>query len=94
MKDSLLSMFPPEDMPRQVYYGDGSPIEDSVMDHVGEVYERYAVRFQWQQHDLIVLDNMLVAHARDPYVGDRKIVVAMGDMIDAAAIDAAAAAKT
>jgi alpha-ketoglutarate-dependent taurine dioxygenase len=94
VKDSLLSMFPPEDMPRQVYYGDGSPIEDSVMDHVGEVYERYAVRFQWQQHDLIVLDNMLVAHARDPYVGDRKIVVAMGDMIDAAAIDAAAAAKT
>jgi hypothetical protein len=27
-----------------------------------------------------MLDNMLVAHSRSPFVGPRKIVVAMGDM--------------
>lgn len=82
VRQSLLSMFKREELPRQVYYGDGSPIEDSVMDHVGEIYEKHAIRFQWQQGDMISLDNMLVAHARDPYVGARKIVVALGDMID------------
>jgi alpha-ketoglutarate-dependent taurine dioxygenase len=84
VRSSLSSIFEPKDMPRNVYYGDGTVIEDSVMDHVGEIYEKYAVRFQWQQGDLVSLDNMLVAHARDPYVGPRKIVVALGDMMNGA----------
>ena len=78
-------MFRPEDLPRQVYYGDGSPIEDSVMDHVGEVYEKNAVRFQWEEGDLITLDNMLTAHGRDTFTEPRKIVVALGDMVAASA---------
>ena len=81
IRKSLLSIFGASDLPRNVYYGDGSIIEDSVLDHVGETYERFAVRFEWRKGDLITLDNMLVAHARDPYSGDRKIVVALGDMI-------------
>ena len=28
-----------------------------------------------------MLNNMMIAHARNPYVGPRKIVVAMGEMI-------------
>lgn len=87
VRESLLSIFTREDLPRHVYYGDGSPIEDSVMDHVGEVYERNAVRFQWQQGDMVSLDNMLVAHARDPYVGPRKILVALGDMVKGTDLD-------
>lgn len=82
VRQSLLSIFKREDLPRHVYYGDGSAIEDSVMDHVGEAYEKNAVRFQWQQGDMVSLDNMLTAHARDPYVGPRKIVVALGDMVE------------
>lgn len=81
VRQSVLSIFKREDLPRHVYYGDGSPIEDSVMDHVGEAYEKNAVRFQWHQGDMVSLDNMLTAHARDPYVGPRKILVALGDMV-------------
>jgi alpha-ketoglutarate-dependent taurine dioxygenase len=79
---SLLSIFRPEELPRNVYYGDGSPIEDSVIDHIGETYEKYAVRFKWMQGDLITLDNMLIAHGRDPFSGPRKIMVALGDLVD------------
>ncbi len=57
------------------------------MDHIGEVYEKHAVRFQYQPGDLVSLDNMIVAHARDPFSGPRKIVVALGDMVDGAALD-------
>ena len=87
VRASLLAMFQREDLPRDVYYGDGSEIEDSVMDHVGEIYEKYAVRFQWQPGDMISLDNMLVAHARDPYVGPRKILVALGEMVEGTKLD-------
>jgi len=96
VRDSLLSIFKREDLPRHVYYGDGSEIPDAVMEHVGQVYEDCAVRFQWQKGDMITLDNMLVCHARDPHVGARKICVAMGEMItanDAAAMGKAAASN-
>jgi amino acid adenylation domain-containing protein len=86
VRESLISMLGVDSLPRNVYYGDGTPIEDDVVDEIGALYERTAVRFPWQAGDLIMLDNMLVAHARDPFVGPRKIVVAMGDMIAQSAI--------
>jgi hypothetical protein len=81
-RQSVISLFQEEDFPRNVYYGDGSPIEDYVVDEVREVYQRAAVSFPWQQGDILMLDNMLTAHARNPYTGPRKILVAMGEMFD------------
>ena len=81
VRESLLSMMPEEDFPRNVYYGDGTRIEDGVMDQLLELYRQSAVTFAWQQHDIIMLNNMLVAHSRNPYVGERKIVVALGDLV-------------
>jgi hypothetical protein len=81
IRQSMLSVFGEENLPRNVYYGDGSPIEDSVMEEVGAVYEKAKISFPWQQGDVLMLDNMLAAHGRNPYAGDRKILVAMGEMI-------------
>ena len=80
MRESLLSMMPAEDLPRNVYFGDGSPIEDSVVDEIRELYRQRAVSFPWQEGDILMLNNMLTAHGRNPFVGARKIVVAMGEM--------------
>ncbi|SFH12235.1 non-ribosomal peptide synthetase [Pseudomonas sp. NFACC45] len=87
VREDLLSMFGLERMPRHVYYGDGTPIEDEVMARIGDLYEACAVRFDWRKGDVILLDNMLVAHARDPFEGPRKIVVAMGDMYERSALE-------
>ncbi|MBX8574505.1 non-ribosomal peptide synthetase [Pseudomonas cichorii] len=67
-------------MPRQVFYGDGSELEESAIEAINAAYDRCAVRFDWQQGDVVMLDNMLAAHARDPFDGERKIVVAMGEI--------------
>jgi alpha-ketoglutarate-dependent taurine dioxygenase len=80
-RTALRQLFADEDLPRNVYYGDGTPIPDEVIDRIGEVYEELCVETPWETGDLIALDNMLVAHARRPFVGTRKIIVAMGDMI-------------
>jgi len=80
-RENMLSLFQEQDLPRNVYYGDGSVIEDVVVDEIREVYERAAVRFGWREGDVLMVDNMLVAHARAPFVGSRKIVVAMGEMM-------------
>jgi non-ribosomal peptide synthetase component F/NRPS condensation-like uncharacterized protein/alpha-ketoglutarate-dependent taurine dioxygenase len=80
VRESLLSLFGEENLPRNVYYGDGSPIEDSVMAEIQAIYREATISFPWQQGDVLMLDNMLAAHSRNPYVGARKIVVAMGEM--------------
>lgn len=81
VRDSMFSMFSQEDLPRNVYYGDGTPIEDTVVAEISELYEKLAVRFRWQTGDVIMLDNMMIAHARDPFEGTRKILVAMADIV-------------
>ncbi|ACC81846.1 condensation domain-containing protein [Nostoc punctiforme] len=81
VRESLLSTFGDKQLPRNVYYGDGTPIEDSVIAEINEVYQQCQTSFSWQQGDILMLDNMLIAHGRNPYVGSRKIVVAMGEMI-------------
>lgn len=64
-----------ERLSRNVYFGDGSPIDDAVGKKIGEIYERMALPLAWQTGDLLLLDNMLVAHIRDPYDAPRKTVV-------------------
>lgn len=81
VKASMLEMFRQEDLPRNVYYGDGTPIEDTVVEEISALYEQQARRFQWQAGDVILLDNMLTAHARDPFAGTRKILVAMAEIV-------------
>ena len=83
-REALLNLFGEEGLPRNVYYGDGEPIPDSVVNELQELYEKRAKSFIWQQGDILMVDNMLAAHGRRPFVGPRKIVVAMGEMIGAA----------
>lgn len=82
VRESLLSVFGDKKLPRNVYYGDGTLIEDSVIAEINEVYRKSQTSFPWQKGDIVMLDNMLAAHGRNPYVGSRKIVVAMAEMID------------
>jgi alpha-ketoglutarate-dependent taurine dioxygenase len=81
-RESLLALFKEEDLPRNVYFGDGSPIDDEVMHSLGELYMNLCVSFAWREGDIVMLDNMLAAHARKPFSGEREIVVAMGEMMD------------
>jgi alpha-ketoglutarate-dependent taurine dioxygenase len=77
VRNALRAQFADEDLPNQTYYGDGSPIEDSVLDAVRNAYYEETVKFPWQVGDVLALDNMLVAHGRTPYAGPRKILVGM-----------------
>jgi hypothetical protein len=79
VRDSLLDAVDEEDLPRNVYYGDGMPIEDALLDEVRGVLDDCTISFPWLRDDVLMLDNMLAAHARSPFTGKRKVVVAMAE---------------
>jgi amino acid adenylation domain-containing protein len=81
VRESLLRLYGERGLPRNVYYGDGGVIPDAVMAEVAAVYERAAVEFEWEEGDAVLVDNMLAAHGRRAYEGERRVVVAMGEMI-------------
>jgi amino acid adenylation domain-containing protein len=80
VRESLLSLFGESKLPRNVYFGDGTPITSAEIAEINQVYQQSQTSFSWQKGDIIMLDNMLAAHGRNPFVGERKIVVAMGEM--------------
>ncbi|MBD2166659.1 TauD/TfdA family dioxygenase [Calothrix membranacea FACHB-236] len=86
-QESLLSSFSEANFPRNCYYGDGTIIEDSIMAEICEVYQELEVTFSWKQGDILLLDNLLTAHARNPFIGERQLLVAMGEMISFADIN-------
>ena len=75
----FLKEFEEHELPFNTFYGDGSTIEDSVAEELRQAYQQETVSFPWQPGDVLMLDNMLVAHGREPYSGSRKILAAMGE---------------
>ncbi|CAL9559316.1 TauD/TfdA family dioxygenase [Streptomyces sp. enrichment culture] len=76
----LIGEYGPEGLPRNAYYGDGEEIDDEVMVLIRGLYEEAAVSFPWQKDDVMVVDNFLATHAREPFRGDRRVLVAMSDL--------------
>ena len=78
----LWSVSTEAELPINAYYGDDSPIETETLDEIRELFQQVKIAFRWQQGDILLIDNILVAHGRRPFAGPRKIVVAMGAPIN------------
>lgn len=61
----------------QTYFGTGEAIPPDVIDELREAFAREKVCPVWQRGDVLVIDNMLASHGREPYKGPRKIAVVM-----------------
>lgn len=77
LRQALIDAVGEAQLPRNVYFGDGTPIPDATLDAIRAVYAQTCVAFPWQAGDVLMLDNLLVAHGRNPFSGDRKVIVAM-----------------
>jgi alpha-ketoglutarate-dependent taurine dioxygenase len=81
VRESLLAVVEDREIPLDInaFYGDGSPIETSVLNEIKEAYSQSSLPVSWQKGDILMLDNILAAHGRAAFVGPRKIVVAMAE---------------
>ena len=77
-REAMLNCFGPDGLPRNVKYGDGSPIADTTITNLLDLTTKLAVCFSWQVDDVLMIDNVAVAHARRSYRGDRRVYAALG----------------
>ncbi|MEV7414434.1 TauD/TfdA family dioxygenase [Streptomyces sp. NPDC089919] len=84
IRDVLVGEFGQEGLPFNTALGDGTALTAEEVAVLDAAYRRATVRQLWQPGDLLLVDNILAAHGRDPFRGDRKIVVAMGEPVDVA----------
>ena len=78
MKKMIRSVYRSEEnYPKHAMFGDGSPIDETDIQHILKVQADMEVTFDWQQGDVLWCDNQRMAHGRRPFQGSRKILVAL-----------------
>lgn len=77
LQEGLIELLGEEYLPRNTFFGDGTPIDLAALTVIRDVYERTKFTFDWKKQDLLLLDNMLYTHGREPYEGTRQVLVGM-----------------
>lgn len=63
--------------PQYAFYGNGDEIPEAYLKEITDKHFEYAFKLPWKKGDILLLDNMLMAHGRMPFKGERKVYVSM-----------------
>lgn len=75
---SIRRLYPPgSQFPTTVTWGDGSDITEAELNPVYEALDTLTVATPWEKDDVMLVDNISIAHGRNIYSGDREVELAM-----------------
>lgn len=81
VREYLMLEFGPDGLPFNTGFGDGEPLDKATVDLINEVYLAHTVREPWRAGDLLLVDNIRMAHSREPFEGERDVVVVLADPV-------------
>ncbi|MGX7824517.1 TauD/TfdA family dioxygenase [Actinokineospora sp. 24-640] len=81
VREYLVCEYGEDGLPFDTAYGDGSPITEDVVHLINKVYDEATRRAPWRAGDLMAIDNIAMAHSREPYTGDRDMAVVFADPV-------------
>ena len=84
VREYLVDIYGEDGLPFTTRFGDGDAIGADVVQAINEVYQANTAREPWQGGDLMLVDNVRTAHAREPFEGPREVLVAMADAVQLA----------
>ena len=84
VREYLEEIYGEDGLPFNTRFGDGDTIGEDVVQLINEAYETSTAREQWQDGDLLLVDNVRTVHGREPFKGSREVVVAMADAVNLA----------
>lgn len=63
--------------PQHVTYGDHSEIDPSYFTEIRKLIDEIMLPVSWISGDLVYIDNMRMMHGREPFEGDRTVLLTM-----------------
>jgi hypothetical protein len=81
VREYLVDEYGEDALPFRTRFGDGDPIGADIVELINGAYEANTVREPWEAGDLLLVDNIRMAHGRDPFEGPREIVVGLADAV-------------
>ena len=81
VREYLVDVYGADGLPFTTRFGDGEPIGEDVVHLLNEIYEAETAREPWQAGDLMLVDNIRVAHSRESYSGPREVLVGMANPV-------------
>lgn len=84
VREYLVDTYGPDGLPFNTRFGNGDPIGADVVELIDKVYEEKTAREPWQSGDLLLVDNVRTAHARESFEGPREVLVSMADPLQLA----------
>ncbi|MFJ5970736.1 TauD/TfdA family dioxygenase [Streptomyces sp. NPDC093060] len=79
VREYLVDEYGADGLPFNTRYGDGTPIGEDVVQLLNTTYEQHTRREPWQAGDLMLVDNLRTAHSREPFTGERQVLVGMAE---------------
>ncbi|KAK5047727.1 hypothetical protein LTR84_006392 [Exophiala bonariae] len=73
----------------QQLYGDGTPIPEKYLAHLAKITDEIRVLHKWQRGDVLVYDNIIAQHGRQPWGGEQSDRVVMASLFDGAKVPGA-----
>ncbi|GAB2764741.1 TauD/TfdA family dioxygenase [Streptomyces bullii] len=81
IREYLVYVYGADALPFTTRFGGGEAIGEDVVRLLNDVYEAHTLREPWQDGDLMLVDNIRMAHSREPYEGPREVLVAMAEPV-------------
>ncbi len=70
-------------------YGDGTPIPEKCLKHLANITDEIRVLHKWQEGDVLVYDNVIAQHGRQPWEVEQSDRVVMASLFDGESVPGA-----
>lgn len=77
LRELLAAALGDDAFPHDCRFEDGAPIDEEDLRLIRHIQTDLHLLFDWHRNDLLMIDNMLVMHGRQPFVGPRRVLVSM-----------------
>lgn len=81
-RGALEELYEPAVMPRTALYGDGERIPDEPIAEILDAVKRVGRDLRLEAGDVLIADNLRIAHGRRGFAGDRRISVMMSSPLE------------
>ncbi|KAJ5722230.1 hypothetical protein N7488_000265 [Penicillium malachiteum] len=73
----------------QQLFGDGTPIPEKHLAHLAKIIDEILILHRWEEGDVLVYDNVIAQHGRQPWEGDQSDRVVLASLFDGESVPGA-----